>query len=77
MNIQEAIKHCEEKTDCTECGQEHAQLAEWLTEYLELKERDKAIPAKDKYDFSGFYIGECPSCGTGIDSKSNFCFNCG
>lgn len=29
MKIEDAIKHCLEKQDCTECGQEHKQLAEW------------------------------------------------
>jgi len=32
MNLQEAIEHCKEKIDCTECGQEHKQLVEWLEE---------------------------------------------
>lgn len=32
MTLEEAIKHCEEKADCTECGKEHQQLAHWLKE---------------------------------------------
>lgn len=35
MTLNEAIKHCEEKSKelgCTKCGKEHAQLAEWLKE---------------------------------------------
>ena len=39
MNLQEAIEHCKEKTDCTECGQEHKQLAEWLEELAQRQER--------------------------------------
>lgn len=30
MILSEAIKHCEERIDCSECGKEHKQLAEWL-----------------------------------------------
>ena len=30
MTLSEAIKHCEERIDCSECGKEHKQLAEWL-----------------------------------------------
>jgi len=33
MTLDEAIQHCVEKgNDCTECGEEHLQLAEWLKE---------------------------------------------
>ena len=35
MTIDEAIQHCEEKAQelgCTECAQEHYQLAGWLRE---------------------------------------------
>lgn len=47
MTIDEAIKHCEEEaekymeygieTECYQCGKEHEQLAEWLTELKEAK----------------------------------------
>ena len=30
MTLSEAIKHCEERIGCSECGKEHKQLAEWL-----------------------------------------------
>ena len=38
MNLDEAIKHCEEK-GCgdTKCAAEHRQLAEWLKEVKELR----------------------------------------
>lgn len=36
MTLDEAIEHCKEKSDCTKCGMEHQQLAEWL---IELKRR--------------------------------------
>ncbi|WP_278999303.1 hypothetical protein [[Clostridium] scindens] len=36
MTLDEAIEHCKEKADCTKCGMEHRQLAEWL---IELKNR--------------------------------------
>ncbi|WP_277408162.1 hypothetical protein [Lacrimispora xylanisolvens] len=30
ITIEEAIEHCEEKNNCTECGLEHWQLGNWL-----------------------------------------------
>lgn len=40
MTIGEAILHCEEraKADCSECAEEHRQLAEWLKE-LQLRKK--------------------------------------
>ena len=33
MDLEEVIKHAEEKAKCGgECGEDHAQLAEWLKE---------------------------------------------
>ena len=46
LTLDEAIKHCEEKTDCTQCGEEHRQLAEWLRElqkHRDLKEQDRLV----------------------------------
>lgn len=43
MTLEEAIKHCEEKADCTECGKEHQQLAHWLKELACFKK------AKEEY----------------------------
>jgi hypothetical protein len=37
MTLEEAIEHCDEKADCTECGKEHKQLGEWLRELKRLK----------------------------------------
>ena len=37
LTLSEAIKHCEEKIDCTQCGEEHRQLAEWLKELQHYK----------------------------------------
>lgn len=41
MTLSEAIKHCEERIDCSECGKEHKQLAEWLTELKRYKELEE------------------------------------
>ena len=46
MTLDEAIKHCYEKADCSECGQEHKQLREWLEElkhYKQLEEHGRLI----------------------------------
>ena len=40
MSIDEAIQHCEEMALCNkngECGEEHRQLAEWLSELKRLR----------------------------------------
>ena len=37
MTLDEAIKHCLEKSDCADCGKEHLQLANWLKELLEFR----------------------------------------
>lgn len=35
MTVKEAILHCEERAKmCDKCGEEHAQLAQWLKELL-------------------------------------------
>lgn len=41
MTIDEAIKHCIDKTDCTECGKEHGQLAKWLEELKVYKDAEE------------------------------------
>lgn len=50
MTLDEAIKHCEEVADgmteqgkCTECANEHKQLAEWLRDYKRLLEREAVL----------------------------------
>ena len=37
MNLDEAIEHCKEKENCSQCGQEHKQLREWLEELKDLR----------------------------------------
>ncbi len=53
MTLDGAIKHCKEEaekymeygieTECYQCGKEHEQLAEWLTELKELREKIKKL----------------------------------
>jgi hypothetical protein len=46
MTLDEAIRHCNEVAEsisCTECGKEHKQLAEWLTELKAYREKYGAI----------------------------------
>lgn len=39
MTLDEAIKHCEDKSaGCSECADEHRQLAEWLKELKSLRQ---------------------------------------
>jgi len=40
MELQEAIEHCREvadKLECSACGSEHTQLAQWLEDLQEAK----------------------------------------
>lgn len=37
MTLDEAIQHCRDKENCSQCGQEHKQLREWLEELKELR----------------------------------------
>jgi len=37
MTLDEAIKHCADKIDNTECGLEHRQLRDWLIELKKFK----------------------------------------
>ena len=48
MTLEEAIEHAEKraKKDCTECGKEHAQLAEWLRELQEYRKNNSMKPAE-------------------------------
>lgn len=53
MTLDEAISHCEEVTNnkvgCTEdCANEHKQLAEWLKELKERREKDRWILVSER-----------------------------
>lgn len=50
MILDEAIKHCKDiakDKQCTKCGEEHQQLAEWLEELKELKKMLSEISDSD------------------------------
>lgn len=48
MTLDEAIKHCEDKSaGCSKCADEHRQLAEWLKELKSLRQLS-ANSAKQK-----------------------------
>lgn len=50
MTLEEAIRHCEEKScSNSECAAEHRQLAEWLTELQRLKEPKGVVEAYEAY----------------------------
>jgi rubrerythrin len=91
MTIEEAIQHCHEvaEKECTECGKEHLQLAEWLAELKKLRQLQNSMQNDDyalwileegDYDiYEGVtpdkYI--CNKCGCIEYRKSRFCPNCG
>ena len=37
MTLDEAIQHCRDKENCSQCGQEHKRLREWLEELKKLR----------------------------------------
>lgn len=39
MTLDEAIQHCRDKENCSQCGQEHKRLREWLEELKDLRTR--------------------------------------
>ena len=39
MTLDEAIRHCRDKENCSQCGQEHKRLREWLEELKDLRTR--------------------------------------
>lgn len=67
MTLSEAIKHCEERIDCSECGKEHKQFAEWLGKlkhYEDLEAQGRLIEAPcyvgdimyTNYSMQGWYM---------------------
>ena len=61
MTLDEAIKHCTEKAcgDCSECAEEHQQLADWLRMLKYLKE-NSVMPIYRKQEWLQIadYYGE-------------------
>lgn len=54
MTIEQAIQHCREKDCNTECGREHEQLARWLEELQEYREKYKWISVKDRLPYAEY-----------------------
>lgn len=44
MTLDEAIQHCRDKENCSQCGQEHKQLREWLEELKDLRSQYSLLP---------------------------------
>jgi len=75
LTLDETIQHCEEKVNCTECGKEHKQLANWLKMLQKYLNRDTPMQITEG-SLSGRYV--CPSCGElMVLGVRNFCDNCG
>ena len=69
MDLEEAIKHAEEKVKCGgKCGEDHAQLAEWLKE---LRERRAAEPEKRTKERTETHACDSVSRQAAIDVFSN------
>lgn len=59
MRLIDAINHAREVSEsqyaCEECQKEHKQLAEWLEELKELREKDRWIPVSERLPKTGEY----------------------
>ena len=85
LTLGEAIKHCEEKTDCAQCGEEHRQLAEWLRElqkYKDLEEQGRMVILPDGMNLRKLLeildgnSSNCPSEYNLINRCNLSCFEC-
>ena len=85
LTLDEAIKHCEEKIDCTQCGEEHRQLAEWLRQlqkYKDLKEQDRLVVLPEGMNLRKLLeildgnSSSCPSEYNLINRCELSCFEC-
>ena len=59
LTLGEAIKHCKEKINCTQCGEEHRQLAEWLKElqhYKNIESQGRLVELPCKIGDTVYYI---------------------
>jgi hypothetical protein len=60
MRLIDAINHAREVSEsqyaCEGCKQEHKQLAEWLEELKELREKDRWIPVSERLPEYGNYV---------------------
>lgn len=72
MTIDEAIQHCDEKSDCSECGKEHKQLAHWLRELRLLRKR---LEPNSKICMADEDCVTCVTCGSDVNvTDEDFCF---
>lgn len=79
LTLDDAILHCKEKAkaDCSKCAKKHMQLAEWLEELRNY--REKQIPKNPEprsSEVSGEYY-RCPTCELVIGKLSPYCMMCG
>ena len=71
MTLEEAIKHAEEMAKCGgKCGEDHAQLAEWLKE---LKERRAAELEKRTEERTETHACDCISRRAAIEALDALC----
>ena len=70
MGLEEAIKHCEEKSCANdECSKEHKQLAEWLKELKTLKSISNGVILDGKV-YEAIITEGCSGC---IFNKDDQC----
>lgn len=83
MELDEAIRHAEEmaelnEAECFECAEEHRQLAEWLKELKEYKERAAVWLPDDELSFDPARPWwKCSHCYERTGIRTQFCPDCG
>lgn len=78
MTLDEAIQHCRDKENCSQCGQEHKQLREWLEELKDLRTRYNIPTPHGRLIDADAHIQSLKENQCGERCRKNHdCVNCG
>lgn len=78
MTLDEAIQHCRDKENCSQCGQEHKQLREWLEELKDLRSQYNLPKPHGRLIDADAHIQSLKENQCGERCRKNHdCVNCG
>lgn len=78
MTLDEAIQHCRDKENCSQCGQEHKQLREWLEELKDLRSQYNLPKPHGRLIDADAHIQSLKENQCGERCRKNYdCVNCG